>query len=142
MLFIKLCIKTIVLQNNEEALISRSTKKKKKKKIRKVFLLHVLWETSIFTLLCNVSFWQNFSNPPTHQKRQNDFLCGNMNIKFYPYILRSKFFFKKYLFYNDCLGSCLSTVIIKFTDVPSLKIYLINIHRNKTYLPNISCCDK
>ena len=32
MLFIKLCLKTIVLQNNEEALISRSTKKKKKNK--------------------------------------------------------------------------------------------------------------
>ena len=30
-------------------------------------------------------FRQKFLNPPTHQICQNDVLCGNMNINFYPY---------------------------------------------------------
>ena len=108
-----------------------------KKKV--IWKVQILEETSIFTLLCNVSFWQNFSNPPTYQKCQNDVLCGNVNIKFYPYTFKLKSFFKKYLFYNDCLGSCLSIVIIKFTDVPSQKVSLITLHSNKPHLLNISC---
>ena len=115
---------------------------KEEKKIRKVFLLQMLGKTSILPLLRSVSFWQNFSNPPTQQKCQNEVLCGNMNIKFYPYILKVKFFFKIYLFHNDWFGLCLSIVIIKFADVLSQNVCLITIHRNKTHLLNISCCHK
>ena len=34
----------------------------------------------------------------------------------------------------------LSVVMIKCTDVPSQKAWLIAIHRNKTHLLNMSCC--
>ena len=100
-----------------------SDPQRSKKMIWKVFVLQMLEETSIFTWQCKVWFWQNFSKPITHQKCQTDVWCGNMNIKFY----------------LDCLGSCLSIVIIKFNDVCPQKVCLITIYRNKAPLLNISC---
>ena len=38
-------------------------------------------------------FWQNLFGK-THQKFQNDVLCGNMNMGVSPYILKFNFFFK------------------------------------------------
>ena len=58
-----------------------------------------------------------------------------------PYILKFKFFLKKYLFYNDCLDSCWSVIVKKRNDLPK-KVCLIIIHRNTTHILNMSYCHK
>ena len=67
MLFIKLCIKTIVLQNNEEALISRSTKKKKKKNSKSISAPRVMGDFHIHIAMQRVVLTKFFK--PTHSPK-------------------------------------------------------------------------
>ena len=81
----------------------------------------MLGETFIFTLPSKVPLWR---------KCQNDVWCGNMNMDVSLYILKFKFFLKKYLFYNGCLESCWSTVVKNRNDIPS-RIDLFNYYSYK-----------
>ena len=109
-----------------------------KKLVWKVILLQTLEEAFILTLLCKVSLWQFFSKTPTHQKYQNDVLCGNMIINMFSYILKFKLFFKNicsimtaWLHVSPHLSPSVMTCLPK-------KVSLITIHRNKTHLINMA----
>ena len=67
MLFIKLCIKTIVLQNNEEALISRSQNKKKKNNLKSISAPSVMGDFHIHIAMQRVVLTKFFK--PTHSPK-------------------------------------------------------------------------
>ena len=93
----------------------------------------MLEETSIFTLAGKVSL---------RRKRQNDVLCGNLNKNVSPYILKFKFFFK-----NTCftMATWIHVDLLQPKSemiYPLKKVCLIIIHRNPTYILDMSCCHK
>ena len=98
---------------------------------KKVFLCQMLEETSIFTLPGKVPLWQ---------RCQNNALCRNMNVDVSPYILKFKFFFK-----STC-STMAAWIPVGLLPSKSEMIYLpkevclIIIHRNPTYILDMSCC--
>ena len=78
----------------------------------------------------------------TLTKIENDIFCGNMNMDISPYIMKLKFFFK-----NTC-STIIAWIHVGLLQSKSKRIYLpkkvclIIIHRNTTYLLDMSCCYK
>ena len=93
---------------------------------------------SIFTLLCKVSFWQKFATP----KMEKQFFCvayeyGRLHLR-----IKMQISLQKHLFWNDCLDSSWSIVMINCTDISSHKFCQIISHRNPAHLLNRSCYPK
>ena len=74
----------------------------------------------------------------THQKYQNDVLCGNMTINIFLYILKFKLFFKSICsIMTAWLHVCSLLSPSVMTCLPK-KVSVITIYRNKTHLINIA----